>query len=163
VTADLYQATADLAADELVELTPAARPQVPADCLLAEFGLVLTHVGRGRSRVAMQVAAGHLNQRGIVQAGAMVALADAAAGWAAYTALEHGTFTTLELRCSLLRAARLGQELIADAAPVHLGRRTLVFEVGICPAGDPARIVARFGCTQLVLDAPPQGRNKDGQ
>jgi uncharacterized protein (TIGR00369 family) len=162
VTADLYQMTAGLGPDELAELTPHTRPEVPAGCLLAELGLVLTHAGRGRSRVTMQVGSCHLNQRGIVQAGAMVALADAAAGWAAYTVLDDGAFTTLELRCSLLRAARTGQHLVAEAAPVHLGRRTLVFEVDICAAEDTSRRVARFGCTQLVLDtASAQDGNRD--
>jgi uncharacterized protein (TIGR00369 family) len=152
VAADLYQAVAGLAAGELIELAPDARPPIPAGCLLAEFGMVLTHVGRGRSRAMMPVTARHLNQRGIVQAGAMVAFADAAAGWAAYTALEHGGFTTLDLHCSLLRAAAAGDQLMADAAPVHLGRRTLVFEVDVYRPDAPAKRIARFGCTQLVLD-----------
>jgi uncharacterized protein (TIGR00369 family) len=111
----------------------------------------------------MPVTARHLNQRGVVQAGAMVALADAAAGWAAYTALEHGGFTTLDLHCSLLRAARAGEQLIADAAAVHLGRRTLVFEVEICRPDAPAKRMARFGCTQLVIpSAAPPARSLDG-
>jgi uncharacterized protein (TIGR00369 family) len=163
VAADLYRTVAGLGASELVELAPEARPHIPPDCLLAEFGMVLTHVGRGRSRAMMPVTARHLNQRGIVQAGALVAFADAAAGWAAYTALEHGGFTTLELHCSLLRAARAGERLMADAIPVHLGRRTLVFEVDIYRPDNPAQRLARFGCTQLVLDnAAPSARTRDG-
>jgi uncharacterized protein (TIGR00369 family) len=163
VAADLYRTVAGLAAGELIELAVQARPDIPADCLIAEFGMVLTHVGRGRSRATMPVTARHLNQRGVVQAGAVVAFADAAAGWAAYTALEHGGFTTLDLHCSLLRAVRPGEQLMADAAPVHLGRRTLVFEVDIYRPDAPAKPIARFGCTQLVLDntAPP-GRALDG-
>jgi 1,4-dihydroxy-2-naphthoyl-CoA hydrolase len=153
VAADLYQATAGLGPGELIELAPAQRPPVPPGCLLAEFGMVLTHVGRGRSRAQMPVTARQLNQRGVVQAGALVAFADAAAGWAAYTALEDGGFTTLDLHCSLLRAAAAGDQLIADAAPVHLGRRTLVFEVDVYRPDTPAKPVARFGCTQLVLAA----------
>ncbi|WP_432837980.1 PaaI family thioesterase [Dactylosporangium sp. CA-092794] len=151
---DLYRTAAGLAPGEFAELTPQERPAAPAGSLIDAFGLVLTHVGRGRSRVAMTVGAQHLNQRGIAQAGAVVGLADAAAGWAAYTALEHGRFTTLELRCSMLRPAVLGDQLVAEAVPVHLGRRTLVFEVDVHRSGDPARPLARFGCTQLVLDEP---------
>ena len=163
---DLYLTARGLAPDELVELAPRERPAVPPGCLLAEFGLVLTHVGRGRSRVLMQVGPQHLNQRGVAQAGALVALADAAAGWAAYTAIEHGGFTTLELRCSLLRPAVSGEQLVAEAAPVHLGRRTLVFEVDVHRPDDRTRPVARFGCTQLVVDAtasqaPATGRPGD--
>jgi uncharacterized protein (TIGR00369 family) len=160
---DLYQAVQALGLGDLLELAPEARPQVPADCLIAGLGMVLTHVGRGRSRATMQAGARHLNQRGVVQAGAIVALADAAAGWAAYTALEHGAFTTLDLHCSLLRAARAGESLVADAVPLHLGRRTLVFEVDIFLSDNLSRRIARFGCTQLVLDsAPTPGRTLDG-
>lgn len=163
MAADLYRTVAGLAAGELIELAPEARPDIPADCLIAEFGMVLTHVGHGRSRAMMPVAARHLNQRGVVQAGAIVAFADAAAGWAAYTALEHGGFTTLDLRCSLLRAVRAGEELIADAVPVHLGRRTLVFEVDIYRPDAAAKRIARFGCTQLVLEsAAPPARTPGG-
>jgi len=163
VATDLYRTVAGLAAGELIELAPEARPPIPPDCLIAEFGMVLTHVGRGRSRALMPVTARHLNQRGVVQAGAMVAFADAAAGWAAYTALEHGGFTTTDLHCSLLRAARAGEQLIADAVPVHLGRRTLVFDVDIYRPDNPAKRMARFGCTQLVLDdAPAPARSQDG-
>lgn len=153
MAADLYRTVAGLAVGELIELAPQARPPIPPDCLLAEFGIVLTHVGRGRSRAMMAVTARHLNQRGVVQAGAMVAFADAAAGWAAYTALENGAFVTVDLHCSLLRAARAGERLMAETVPVHLGRRTLVFDVGICLPGNPDKPVARFGCTQMVLDA----------
>ena len=163
MAADLYRTVAGLADGELIELAPQARPHIPPDCLLAELGMVLTHVGRGRSRAMMPVTARHLNQRGLVQAGAMVAFADAAAGWAAYTALEHGGFTTLDLHCSLLRAARAGEELIADAVPVRLGRRILVFEVDIYRPADPAQPMAHFGCTQLVLDnAATPARTQDG-
>lgn len=151
MTTDLYRIAADLAAGELVELTAEQRPIVPPGCLIDEFGFVLTHVGRGRTRVTMRVREIHLNQRGVVQAGAIVALADAGAGWAAYSALDDGGFTTLELRCSLLRAANLGDTIVAETVPVHLGRRTLVFDVGI-HRGDTNRPVARFGCTQLVVD-----------
>ena len=149
---DLYQTVAGLGDGELITLAREQRPAVPAGCLIAEFGMVLTHVGRGRSRVTMPVTGRHLNQRGVIQAGAVVALADAAAGWAAYTAIQGGAFTTLELRCSLLRPARPGDELVAEAAPVHLGRRTLVFEVDVHGEGEPDRRLARFGCTQLVLE-----------
>lgn len=153
---DLFRATEGLRPDELVPCADAVRAGLPPDCLLADFGIVPVLIGRGACVAEMTVGRGQLNQRGIAQAGALVAFADACAGWAAYTALPAGRFTTLELRCSLLRAAREGARLRAQARPVHLGRRTLVFEVDVTSVDDPARprTVARFGCTQLVLDEP---------
>jgi 1,4-dihydroxy-2-naphthoyl-CoA hydrolase len=129
---------------------------VPPGCLLDTLGIVLTHVGRGRSRAQMTVGAVHLNQRGILQGGGLVAFADAAAGWAAYGALPEGRFTTLELKCNLLGKATAGDVLVAAATPVHLGRQTLVLDVSVFRSGqedvgEARRLTARFSCTQLVL------------
>lgn len=159
----LYAAVRDLGTGELIAVDEATRPAIPPDCLLAEFGMVLTHVGRGRARAAMTVGRKHLNQRGAVQAGALVAFADACAGWATYAAVEHGAFTTLELRCNLLRAAREGERLVAEAQPIHIGRCTAVFEVDIRCDDTGARAVARFGCTQLVLDGLSEGAAREGR
>jgi uncharacterized protein (TIGR00369 family) len=148
---DLRCATAGLEPGQWVPVDPAVAAALPPDCLLAGLGIVPTHVGRGACRAEMTVTRGHLNQRGVAQAGALVSFADAAAGWAAYTAVASGRFTTLELSCNLLRAAVAGDELVAEASPVHLGRRTLVIEVVIRRAD---KAVARFTCTQLVLDEP---------
>jgi uncharacterized protein (TIGR00369 family) len=106
----------------------------------------------------MRIGKQHLNQRGIVQGGAIVALADAAAGWAAYAALPEGRFTTVELDCRFMGRTAEGGLLVASAVPVHLGRQTLVFDVTVRDAergpGKPGRgPVARFSCTQLVLNA----------
>ena len=148
---DLFRATAGLAEGEMVEIDPGVVAALPPDCLLAEFEIVPTHIGRGACRAEMAVRRGHLNQRGVAQAGALVAFADATAGWASYAAVESGRFTTVELNCALLRASRAGDRLVAVAAPVHLGRQMLVVEVAIS-AADTGRAVARFSCTQLVLD-----------
>lgn len=151
----IFAVTTGLAPGELVEVGPELFESLPADCLLASLGFHPTHVGRGSCRATMTVGPGHLNQRGIVQAGALVAFADAAAGWASYAAVESGRFTTLDLSCNLIRAAKPGDELVANAVPVHLGRRTVVIEVVVSHEGDEApasRPVARVTCTQLVLE-----------
>jgi 1,4-dihydroxy-2-naphthoyl-CoA hydrolase len=134
---------------------PAGLAEVPAGCLLDVLGMRLTHLGIGRSRVEMPVRDAHLNQRGVPQGGALVALADAAAGWASYGALPAGRFTTLELHCNLLGRVSPGATLVALTSPVHLGRRTLVLDVELLSAdqesGPPRRLTARFSCTQMVL------------
>lgn len=151
---DLYAATEGLAPGELVAID-ADRLGLPDDCLLVNLGISPTHVGRGACRATMKVGRGHLNQRGTVQAGAVVAFADAVAGWASYAAVEGGGFATVDLTCHLLWAIREGDELLACASPVHLGRRTLVIEAVILHLDDEQaaqrRPLARFTCTQLVL------------
>lgn len=109
----------------------------------------------------MTVGKAHTNQVDVVQGGVYTVLADATAGWFTTAALPtDATFTTLEMRTSVLRAARPGSTLVARATPVHVGKRTAVVEVKVWERGtDPARVVASFGCTQLVLDS---GRIAEG-
>ena len=151
----LYDLVADLPIGELTELAPGA-VRVPPGCLLDLLGIEPTHLGRGACRARMRIGEQHLNQRGIVQGGAVGALADAAAGWAAYAALPEGRFTTVDLNCAFIGRTAEGAVLAAEAVPVHLGRRTLVFDVTVRdPERDPGTPgrgpVARFSCTQLVL------------
>ena len=151
----LHQLVSGLAAGATRPVPPELA-DVPAGCLLDVLGMRLTDVGVGRARVEMPVSGVHLNQRGRPQGGALVALADAAAGWASYAALPAGRFTTLQLTCNLLGRVNEGTLLVAVAAPVHLGRQTLVLDVEVMAAGDepappPRRLAARFTCTQLVL------------
>ena len=150
----LHELASAGSADGLVPV-PAELARVPEGCLLDAFGIRLTDVGIGRSRAEMTLAPVHLNQRGLPQGGALVALADAAAGWASYGALPGGRFTTLELKCNLLGRAAVGDTLVAIAAPVHLGRQTLVLEVRVLPTAQEfvakPRLTAAFSCTQMVL------------
>jgi 1,4-dihydroxy-2-naphthoyl-CoA hydrolase len=150
----LHELAAAQPADGLAPVPPELA-RVPEGCLLDTLGIRLTDVGVGRSRAEMTLGPVHLNQRGLPQGGAFVAFADAVAGWASYGALPAGRFTTLELKCNLLGRAAVGDTLVGIAAPVHLGRQTLVLEVRVMAAAQESaprpRLVAAFGCTQLVL------------
>ena len=156
----LYDVAAQLSPGELVPFPPAVMEGVPTGCLLDAFGIVGTHIGPGACRGEMAVADLHLNPRGVMQGGAVVALADAVAGWATYAAVPPGgRFTTLELKANLLGAARSGDLVIAMASPVHLGRTTIVLRVEVYTADQEERsqhdrrLLAAFSCTQLVLPA----------
>jgi uncharacterized protein (TIGR00369 family) len=158
VQIDLHQLTQGLAPGEFTDVPSVFSQQVPADCLLGAHAITLTKIGRGAAVAEMLVKAMDLNQRGIAQAGAIVALADAAAGWASYSALEHGRFTTVNLTANLLSAAREGDQLRATVTPVRLGRKVQVLDVTVealanTNGSSPAKPIARFGCTQLVLEA----------
>ena len=126
---------------------------VPTGSFIDIMGIELLEAGPGSALARMVVGAHHLNQAGVAQAGAVVALADAAAGWAAKAALAEGTgFTTLELNLNLLRAARPGHELIAEVVPVHVGRSSMVLTVDVrVEEGGSVKTVAAFRCTEMVL------------
>jgi uncharacterized protein (TIGR00369 family) len=78
-----------------------------------------------------------------------VTLADTVAAWATMRQLPPGRgFSTVELKTNVFAGAKVGDELIATASPLHTGRRTQVWEVRI-HRGE--RQMAHFVCTQMVL------------
>jgi 1,4-dihydroxy-2-naphthoyl-CoA hydrolase len=144
---------------ETGEAPPEISAGLPKGCLLEVFGIRLLRVGPGAALAEMAMMSVHMNQRGIAQAGAIVALADAAAGWATLPALAEGMhFTTLELKINLLRASQVSDVLHAIVTPVHVGGSTIVLDVLVQKQDEARSVVAKFSCTQLVLKprAPKQ-------
>jgi 1,4-dihydroxy-2-naphthoyl-CoA hydrolase len=92
----------------------------------------------------------HLHPGGYVHGGVWVAFADSVAAWGTYRNLPEGhDFTTAELKANVFAAGHPGDVLHAVGQPLHLGRRTQVWEVRIRRNDDP-RNAAFFSCTQLV-------------
>ena len=91
----------------------------------------------------------HLHPGGYVHGGVWVAFADTVAAWGTFRNLEPGRdFTTAELKANVFAAGREGDVLTAIGRPLHVGRRTQVWEVRIQKEG---RNAAFFTCTQLIL------------
>ena len=96
----------------------------------------------------------HLHPGRLVHGGVWVALADSVAAWQTFRHLPPGyDFTTIEMKLNVLAAGRPGDELVATAEHLHVGRTTHVVEVRV-HRGD--RVVANLIVTQLVL--APQGQ-----
>jgi uncharacterized protein (TIGR00369 family) len=91
----------------------------------------------------------HLHPGGFVHGGVWTALGDSVAAWATFRNLPpNHDFTTIELKLNVFAAGRLGDELICDARPLHVGRSTAVIEAEI-RNGD--KRVANLIVTQFVL------------
>ena len=87
--------------------------------------------------------------------GVFVAFADSVAAWGTYRNLPDGhDFTTAELKANVFAAGHPGDVLHAIGRPLHLGRRTQVWEVRI-RRNDDQRNAAFFTCTQLVSATGP--------
>lgn len=88
---------------------------------------------------------------GYLHAGAVVTLADTCCGVGALRTLPEGAtgFTTIDLSSNFLSTAREG-EVTCSATPLHLGRRTQVWDAAVTSAAT-GRIMAQFRCTQMVL------------
>ena len=103
-------------------------------------------LARGRLRIEER----HLHPGGFVHGGVVVTLADTVAAWGTIRHLSEDQFhTTVEMKVNLFGPARLGDALTATGVPLHVGKRTQVWEVRVEREGD---LRASFTCTQMVLD-----------
>ena len=98
---------------------------------------------------SLAIDARHLHPGGYVHGGVWVAFADTVAAWGTIRNLpaEHD-FTTIELKTNVFASARHGDSLRAVGRPLHLGRRTHVWQVDVSTG---ERDAAHFTCTQLLL------------
>ena len=119
------------------------------------LGIRVEQVTRERTVLTMEHRRDLSMPYGVLHGGIVATLADTAAGLAMVADLQPGqAFATIELELKLLGAVREGT-VTAVATPVHRGRTTAVYEVTVAdPDGRP---VARFSCTQIVLDGPSPG------
>ena len=91
---------------------------------------------------------------GILHGGAVMALADTAGALGAVLNLPGGVrTTTLESKTNFVGSARTGTAVTAEATPLHLGRRTSVWQTRV--ENEAGRLVALVTQTQLVLEARP--------
>jgi 1,4-dihydroxy-2-naphthoyl-CoA hydrolase len=99
----------------------------------------------------------HLHPGGFVHGGVWTALGDTVAAWATFRNIPPGhDFTTIELKLNVFAAGLLGDEIVAEAKPLHSGRSTVVIEVRmerIREGGEP-KLAANLIVTQFVL--PPR-------
>ena len=130
-------------------ITPELSRRALAGTFPGDLGIELLSIAEEGVEGRMAVDGRHLHPGGYVHGGAWVAFADTVAAWGTMHRLEEGhDFTTAELKVNVFAAAREGDELRATGTPVHVGRRSQVWEVRV-RKGD--RNAALFVCTQMVL------------
>ena len=131
----------EITADGIAEMMPGTFP--------GRLGVEPLEVDDRLARGRMVVDERHLHPFGYLHGGAWVALADTVAAWGTLRHLpEDSGFTTVELKTNVFAAGRVGDELVATASPLHLGRSTQVWEVRIHKG---EKLMANFVCTQMVL------------
>jgi 1,4-dihydroxy-2-naphthoyl-CoA hydrolase len=115
-----------------------------------ELGIEILESGREGARGRLAIESRHLHPGGYVHAGVWVSLADTVAAWATFPNLEPGhDFSTAEIKTNLFGLAREGDVMEAEALPLHVGRRTQVWEVRVEVGG---RLGALYVCTQIVVE-----------
>jgi 1,4-dihydroxy-2-naphthoyl-CoA hydrolase len=124
----------------------------PGDLGIEPLEIEDTHA-RGR----ILVDARHLHPGGFVHGGAWTALGDTVAAWATFRSIPPGhDFTTIELKLNVFGSGLLGDEIVAVATPLHVGRTTVVIETRIerVREGGGPKLAANLIVTQFVL--PPR-------
>jgi uncharacterized protein (TIGR00369 family) len=134
---------------ENAEITPELARERLAGTFPGNLGIELVSIAGHEVRGRLAVDARHLHPGGYVHGGVWTGFADTVAAWGTLRRLSerHG-FTTVELRLNVFAAAREGDVLEAVGRPLHVGRRTQVWEVRIA---NGERDAAFFTCTQMVL------------
>jgi uncharacterized protein (TIGR00369 family) len=132
-----------------VEITAEGIAEIQKGTLPDELGVEPLEVTDELARGRLVVESRHLHPFGFLHGGGWVTLADTVAAWATLRHIPEGTgFSTVELKTNVFAGAKVGDELVATARPLHLGRRTQVWEVRITRED---RLMAVFTCTQMVL------------
>lgn len=132
-------------------VTPERSRQALSGTFPGNLGIELVEITDTQVRGRLAVDRRHLHPGGYVHGGVWVAFADTVAAWGTMRHLApEARFTTAELKANVFAAASEGDELSAVGAPLHIGRRTQVWEVRIA-SGE--RAAAFFTCTQMVLGA----------
>jgi 1,4-dihydroxy-2-naphthoyl-CoA hydrolase len=86
----------------------------------------------------------------IMHGGAIMAFADTVGAIGTIVNLREGQgTTTLESKTNFFAGSSVGTRLIAEATPLHRGRRTQVWETRI--SNEQGRLVAKVTQTQMVL------------
>jgi uncharacterized protein (TIGR00369 family) len=87
----------------------------------------------------------------ILHGGAYMAFADSLGAIGAVLNLREGTrTTTLESKTNFLGSARVGETITGEATPLHVGRRSSVWQTRITSAG--GKLLALVTQTQMTLE-----------
>lgn len=128
-----------------------ARAMAHHDAASRGAGIRLVDVGPGSARTALTVADRHVNGHGIVHGGYLFFLADAAFG---YACNSRGVSTVAAgADITFLRAAVLGDELVADAVERAVAGKSGLYDVTVRTAA--GETVAEFrGRSRAVPHLP---------
>lgn len=116
------------------------------------MGVEILERSRDRVRGRLRVRPDLCTAGGILHGGAYMAFADALGAIGGFLNLPPGArTTTLESKTNFLGAAREGEEVFGEATPLHLGRRSSVWQTRItAPEG---RLLALVVQTQMTVEA----------
>jgi len=127
-------------------------PNRQSETLLTTLGIEITEAGKRRVVARMPVGPKVHQPFGLLHGGASVALAETVASTGAWMNVdrERETIVGIEINANHMRGKRDGV-VTAVATPVHVGRRTQVWEIRI--TDEQEKVVCISRCTIAVVPA----------
>jgi 1,4-dihydroxy-2-naphthoyl-CoA hydrolase len=124
---------------------------IPNDGLAAYLGIEFTEIGEDYLRARMPVNERTRQPQGILHGGASVALAETLGSIAATLVVDRTKYQCVgqEINANHIRAVTDGH-VIGTARPVHMGRRSHVWEIRIADERD--RLVCISRITMFVME-----------
>jgi 1,4-dihydroxy-2-naphthoyl-CoA hydrolase len=119
--------------------------------LPAHLGIRITQMAEGELHAALALRPELMAANGYLHAGAVVSLADTAAGFGCLAHLPDGAenFTTIELKSNHVGTAREGT-VACVARLVHGGQTTQVWDATVSHV-ETGKVIAHYRATQLIL------------
>jgi 1,4-dihydroxy-2-naphthoyl-CoA hydrolase len=128
------------------EVTEFFAPLVPG-----QLGCIFDHAAPDLVIGHIDVTENLIAGTGYLFAPAVIALADTCAAIGCGANIPEGaSFTTIELKTNFMSSARVGERVMCRCVPVHLGRRTHVWDAEVTNE-TTGRAMALFRNTQMVL------------
>lgn len=120
--------------------------------LMATLGASVLRVAPGEVEIALVPHPSNMQQHGFVHGGAVGAIADSAAGYAALSAMPAGTgVLTTEFKINLLAPAA-GDRLIAHGKVVKAGRTLTLAQAEVfAEAGGQRKLIALLTATLMTI------------
>ena len=122
------------------------------------IGAELSALAPGRVTIALPFRADLCQQRGFLHGGVTTAIADSAAGYAAFSLMPKGSAPlTVELKINLLAPA-VGERFVAAARVIRPGRTLTVVEADVtAESAGVSKLVARLLTTLMCLENTDDG------
>lgn len=120
------------------------------------IGAQIEALAPGRVAIALPFRDDLCQQRGFLHGGVTTAIADSAAGYAAYSLMPKGASPlTVELKINLLAPA-LGERFVATAQVLRPGRTLTIVEADVtAESNGTAKPIARMLATLMCLENTP--------
>ena len=114
------------------------------------MGVDVLEAGKARVRAKLVVRPDLCTSGNILHGGAIMAFADTLGAIGAFLNLPDGAgTTTMESKTNFIGAAKEGSTVLAETTPVHVGRRSSVWQTKI--TREDGKLVAIVTQTQMVL------------